>query len=85
MTIPTVNINGTSSKELVEGRLNAASACLVLMQTLHQTMPHLRDYPGTSDAYRAARKVYDDRIRVIDAMRNQLLDECGLILQQEEN
>lgn len=81
---PFLNINGTSSEQLVEARLKAREACLSLIKIMEQVRPHARDYIGHNDQYDKDLNVHNQRVSQIDALGNNLLDEAYDILQRAD-
>lgn len=74
MIIPTIHLNGTSKKELVQQLRTASVACSELEKALVAAAPHGRDYyPQGSDALTQAAEAHSKRIQSAHAIRAELL------------
>ena len=80
---PTVNLNGTSSKDLVQQRLVASVALDGAIDALKGMTPHGRDYPSGPDALNTDRDIHWSRIGALAALREALIQE-GLALMRED-
>jgi hypothetical protein len=86
LTCPSVNINGTSAKELQDQLMAAWRAGKVFQQMLAQAMPHGRDYQTVSqDAYRRARDEHLVRISHVEAICEELQAIAVDILDQTQS
>lgn len=80
---PKLNINGTSSRDLIDPRLEADRLIANLIETLKQITPNGRDYPGNNTACVADRELHYDRIKMLRNLQDVLFQEALLIKQQE--
>lgn len=78
MTImrPFVNINGTSRKELIDQRLDAAVAVNAALAALQKTLPHGRDYIGDPARYDHDRSVHWKRVDKLKELYDELHEEA---------
>lgn len=60
MKVPTIHLNGTSKKELLDGYRAAYSALGDAIEALRKTAPHGRDYYVQSDDARALATAIDE-------------------------
>lgn len=60
---PTININGTSRRGLMEQRLEAIHAIDAAIAALKYSLPHGRDYIGDETTYQKDRRIHDERIK----------------------
>ena len=74
---PTVNINGTSAKKLLEQQMVVMRAAYQLIQELTASTPHGRDYLN-DDEYKIAR---NDHIRRISQVSDVYNDAESLSLK----
>lgn len=73
MILPTIHRNGTSREELIEGLCAASQAIDLAYQALKQTAPNGRDfYPQGSSALGQAIKEHNDRLRGLDAVKDEV-------------
>ena len=64
MTFPTLHLNGTSARDLLEGWERAHAALREAMQALAQTAPNGRDfYVQAAGAFQVAVAEHEDRMR----------------------
>jgi hypothetical protein len=82
---PIVNLNGTSARELVESRLDAADALQAALEALRRIAPHGRDYPNGAAAQDADWIIYTDRRASVARIIDDLTAEAFAIDQQERN
>ena len=73
---PVPNLNGTSREELVAMRLKAVNALYDAMNAMQDLSPHMRDYLGNNEAWRADRDIHAKRFSGLDTMANELMDEA---------
>jgi ABC-type transporter lipoprotein component MlaA len=80
-TVPAVNMNGTVADELVELRRNAFDALGEAIEKVQAAMPHGRDYQTKQDkgAYQAARDIYTERLRQLEKMKREIMEEAMAI------
>jgi hypothetical protein len=73
MILPTIHMNGTSARALLEGYCNAISAIHDALDALARTAPNGRDYyPQGPDACATADREHDDRKRALMKVLNEL-------------
>ena len=73
MQLPTIHLNGTSKARLIEGLCNAAAALDAAYNALKQTAPNGRDYyPQGPAALAQAEKEHSDRLRRVDAVKDEV-------------
>lgn len=71
--VPTVHMNGTSKKELLEQLSNAYGACRIAGQTLRSAWPNGRDYyVQDSGAFGRAVQEWESRLERIDSVAKEL-------------
>ena len=80
---PTVNLNGTSRRDLVHQRLVASSALDGVIDVMRSMAPHGRDYPAGPDALNADRDIHWTRMAALAALRDALIQE-GLALMRDD-
>ena len=74
ITMPTVHLNGTSEKMLMEGYRAAFEACSKALDALHEIEFHPRDYyPQGQEAWEKAHSENCSRIARISSVKNELL------------
>jgi hypothetical protein len=71
---PTVHLNGTSRKELVEQLAEGWRKTSEAMTALQNGAPHARDYyiQTNPDAYNIARAQHSDRLRRLQSIKDEL-------------
>lgn len=79
MMKPILNLNGTHPEALIEARLRAREAIFAAMAALSDVAPNGRDYIGQPDAFDRDRKIHAERVRLLDRLHNELLDEAAAI------
>ena len=79
MMKPILNLNGTSADALIEVRLDAREAVFALIAALGSVAPNGRDYIGHPDAFKRDQEIHAERIRFLDRLQNELLDEATAI------
>ncbi len=83
MRTPTININGTSSKELLDGFRKAHRAVSDAMNALNEAAPNGRDYyPQGPDALREAQQEHRARLEKLQSVKTEL-QEIALTVQRE--
>ncbi len=77
MTLPQVNLNGTSRAALIEQRLDACAALRQAMHALQEITPHSRDYQtARAGMYEEARALFAERYNNLRALHDNLMDEA---------
>jgi ketosteroid isomerase-like protein len=72
---PTVHMNGSGKKRLVEQYSNAMHALNNAIQALNEAYPHGRDYYVQGDGViDAACREQDARIKAVRTVRNDIMD-----------
>lgn len=79
---PSININGSSAKNLIEYIFNARTAVADAMAKLAETRPHARDYQLNYDQYKIDLEIYMQRFSVLDKLYNDLEDDIVNIQNQ---
>ncbi len=75
MILPTIHLNGTSKESLIESLCEASQAIELAYKALKQTAPHGRDYyPQGPEAIREAIKEHNNRLRLLDEVKNEIDD-----------
>lgn len=72
MKKPSLSINGTSAKSLLDGYLEARKALRVATNVLRDTWPHARDYP--QEDWPVAVAEHEDRLRRLASVYKELGD-----------
>jgi hypothetical protein len=73
MMLPTIHMNGTSGRALLEGYCDAISAVHAALEALARVAPHSRDYyPQGPDACSTANLEHEDRKRALVSVLNDL-------------
>jgi hypothetical protein len=73
MTLPTIHDNGTSAVSLIDALCNASEALDTAYMKLKLTAPNGRDYyPQGTGAFQAAVDEHCDRLRRLDAIKNEV-------------
>lgn len=73
MITPHIHLNGTSADRLIEAAANAYDKLEEAYQALKETAPNGRDYYPLGDgAMKAAVEEHLDRLRKIDAVKDEL-------------
>lgn len=82
---PSVHMNGTSQKSLLDSRGDAYDALNKAYEVLKQTAPNGRDYYVSDDpkSLERATEQHMARLRAIQSVMDSLESEMDLILQQE--
>lgn len=81
---PTVNLNGTSSRELIEQIRTAHLALLEAFRALQKASPHGRDYQTVpTERYTLARHQHNIRLVRLDNTIKEL-EEIGVQIQSQE-
>lgn len=84
MIQPIVNINGTSSADLIDPRREAILQIDSLIETLQQLTPNGRDYPGQPERCAEDRETHYARYRDLHDLREILMREAVAIIQQKD-
>jgi len=82
MISPTLNINGSSANDLIEGRAIARRHLQQAIDALRAVMPNGRDYPGDNDLCVADRTEMYRRIGLLAEMQDDLFYEALAIKNQ---
>lgn len=82
MIIPTLNINGSSAKDLIEPRMEARQAIQTAIEAMLKATPNGRDYPGDNSACVTDRITHYDRIETLSRIGHELMQEAVAILEQ---
>ena len=82
LTIPTVHLNGTSRKELLNQVLQARSAVCTAMEKLTLAAPNQRDYVQTPDAWRSALNEHHTRMYKLREVADELEEIAEKLLPQ---
>jgi hypothetical protein len=73
MQLPTIHHNGTSKERLIEALCEASAKLDDAYQALKQTAPNGRDYyPQGPEALQRATAEHLDRLRRVDAVKNEI-------------
>lgn len=81
LTVPTIHINGTAKKDLVEPLLAAHRALIEAREAVHKTVPNGRDYyPQGDDAIRTALREHQDRVNRLYAIEQEIESLCLAII-----
>lgn len=80
---PSVNLNGTSRKELIEQRLDAANAVRLAMEAVQKMCPHGRDYIGDPVNFDHDRGVHWRRLEKLKEIYEDLHEEAEQIQGRE--
>ena len=81
--LPVVNLNGATAQSLIDARVEACEALDSAMKAFSECSPHGRDYQTAAKGeYEAAQRIYADRFKFLDQMRNELMDEALAIQDQ---
>lgn len=72
LTLPTVNINGTSRKELLDGYLACMGQVQLCIAALGAIAPNGRDYPNRDVPLVSATREHRDRLLRLMAIRDEL-------------
>lgn len=74
IALPTIHLNGTSEKMLMEGYRAAFEACSKAVDALYQVEFHGRDYyPQGQEAWEKAHAEHCSRIARISSVKDELL------------
>jgi hypothetical protein len=84
LTIPTIHLNGTSRKGLLDPMREAVHKLHEAGTALAQTAPHGRDYyPQSGEAIYAAQKEHQARMAKIRSVVDEL-EEIAIAIQRED-
>jgi hypothetical protein len=73
MMLPTIHLNGTSKERLIEDLCEASHALDSAFEALKRTAPNGRDYyPQGPAALSMAEDEHTDRLRRLDAIKNEI-------------
>ena len=84
MIRPTLNINGSSTDDLIWSRIKALDALADTIEALKQITPHGRDYICDRDRFIADRETHFDRLSALHTLREELKEEVLHLQQQLE-
>jgi hypothetical protein len=70
--VPSVSLNGTGKKLLLEQYLEAMNKIEDAIAALGATNPHGRDFVGRNDDFITARNEHSRRVRALQAVRHEL-------------
>jgi len=86
MITPTININGSSTDDLIQPRIDARKALHAAIDALMRATPNGRDYPGAGGVERcvADRELHYARIKALAEIANDLMAEAVVIKTQGE-
>lgn len=74
LVVPTVHLNGTGAKGLLEQYRDAFSAVQTAIRALTDSAPHGRDYYiHGMDAYQKARQEHLDRLKRLQSVAEEIL------------
>lgn len=79
---PRININGMSSDQHIQQRIDIMTAVRDTIRSLSEIRPHGRDYLGDSEAYQRDLKIHAERIMVLDKLYNEIHDEALAIQER---
>jgi hypothetical protein len=83
LAVPTVHMNGTSKKELLEQYKNAFTAVTTAVTELCKSSPHARDYyTQKGDQYPVARKQHESRLKRLNSVAAELESIAVAIIEQ---
>jgi hypothetical protein len=83
MINPTLNINGSSARDLIDPRLAAYDAIQAAIKALQQVTPNGRDYPGDNDKCVEDRDMHYIRLRQIKLIAAEIMAEAISIKEQD--
>ena len=74
--MPTVNLNGTDGRQLMQAYLDAHTALMAAIEKMQVSRPHGRDYPGEPQfkLLERASDEHERHIRNMVAARTYLMD-----------
>lgn len=70
--LPTIHLGGTSARALFDQYLTAAEAVRAALEALPHAAPHMRDYIGRDDDFRAAEAAHEVRHVLLKQVKNEL-------------
>ena len=70
-TLPTVNLNGSSTTELLDQQLRVLRAINVLWEAMRVAAPHGRDYQLAPQRYDSARSDFNDTVDALDIIKSR--------------
>lgn len=70
--LPTIHLGGTSARALFDQYLTAAEAVRAALEALPQAAPHMRDYIGRDDDFRAAEAAHAVRRVLLKQVKSEL-------------
>jgi hypothetical protein len=79
---PTLNINGSSTSDLIDPRRDAMDHLMDAIEALKQVTPNGRDYICDRERFIADRNTHFDRLAALHTLRNELLEEALHVQQQ---
>ena len=72
LVLPQVNLNGTSREALVEQQLDVMHAIRALKAAMNEAAPNGRDYQFRPAEFSPARDAWDERMKLIHDMGNEI-------------
>jgi hypothetical protein len=82
MIRPTLNINGSSTSDLIDPRRDAMDHLMDAIEALKLVTPNGRDYICDRERFIADRNTHFDRLAALHTLRNELLEEALHVQQQ---
>ena len=77
LTYPSIHMNGTSAKSLIEGYVAGYEAIGQAIHALQNNAPHGRDYyPQGDEAYKKAREEHEARVSHLLAVQDEIQEIC---------
>ena len=81
---PTLNLNGTSSRELVLQHAKVLYALVALQRTMAEASPHGRDYQTKPGEYVSAREAWLQRMQIVSKLTAEVEDYAADVLKQAD-
>jgi hypothetical protein len=72
LTLPQVNLNGTSREALVEQQCDVMRALDKLYEAMQEAAPNGRDYQLRPTEFNPAREAWHERMKLIRDMHNEI-------------
>lgn len=84
---PVINGNGMTADEHIRNRIKARQAIKHAIEALAELRPHGRDYQTlpNNDRYSVDTGIHTARIRFLDQLYNDLMDEAVAIQEQKKS
>lgn len=70
--LPAIHLGGTSARDAFDQYLTAAEAVRAALEALPHAAPHMRDYIGRDDDFRAAEAAHGVRRVLLKQVKNEL-------------